>query len=108
MMRMGNDCNSSLPLAPVETKANRDTSDIANDAEVDDGLIHHSLHSTVRAEGPERIAGEWWRRAVERAAVRDYYRVEDEAGDRFWLYRRGDGMRLETGDLSWFLHGKVA
>ncbi|MEG8040693.1 hypothetical protein QP166_15625 [Sphingomonas sp. LR60] len=64
-----------------------------------------TTHRIVRAEGPERVAGEWWRRAPERMAVRDYYRVEDEAGQRFWLFRRGDGMRSETGDLSWFLHG---
>ncbi|RDE06121.1 DNA polymerase Y family protein [Sphingomonas aracearum] len=63
-------------------------------------------HRVVRADGPERIAGEWWRRSAERLAVRDYYRVEDEAGDRFWLYRRGDGVRAETGDLAWFLHGR--
>lgn len=62
-------------------------------------------HRIVHAEGPERIAGEWWRRAPERLAVRDYFRVEDEAGQRFWLFRRGDGLRGETGDLTWFLHG---
>ncbi len=62
-------------------------------------------HSVVRADGPERIAGEWWRRASERTAIRDYFHVEDDAGARFWLYRRGDGERLETGDLRWFLHG---
>ena len=62
-------------------------------------------HRVVRAEGPERVPGEWWRRAAERQAVRDYFRVEDEAGQRFWLFRRGDGVRGETGDLSWFIHG---
>jgi len=62
-------------------------------------------HRVVRAEGPERIAGEWWRRAPERQAVRDYFRVEDDEGQRFWLYRRGDGVRGETGDLAWFIHG---
>lgn len=62
-------------------------------------------HRIVRADGPERILGEWWKRAAERDSVRDYYRVEDEAGQRFWLFRRGDGVRSETGDLSWYLHG---
>ncbi len=62
-------------------------------------------HLVVRAEGPERVVGEWWRRAAERQAVRDYFRVEDQAGQRFWLFRRGDGVRGETGDLSWFVHG---
>ena len=58
-----------------------------------------------RADGPERIRGEWWRREAEVAAVRDYWRVEDEAGRRFWLYRRGDGVEAASGDLRWFLHG---
>ena len=62
-------------------------------------------HRVRRADGPERIAGEWWRRDGEWRAVRDYWAVEDEAGQRFWLYRRGDGTHAATGDLAWFLHG---
>jgi protein ImuB len=58
-----------------------------------------------RANGPERIHGEWWRRDAEAPAVRDYFQVEDEEGRRFWLFRRGDGVDPATGDLSWFLHG---
>ena len=58
-----------------------------------------------RADGPERIWGEWWRRDAEALAARDYWRVEDEAGRRFWLYRRGDGVDPASGDLRWFLHG---
>jgi protein ImuB len=57
------------------------------------------------ADGPERIAGEWWRRDAETVALRDYWQVEDAAGRRFWLYRRGDGMDPATGDLRWFVHG---
>lgn len=64
------------------------------------------VHVIVRADGPERITGEWWKRAAERDAVRDYFRVEVEDGRRFWLFRRGDGERDETGDLSWYLHGR--
>ena len=62
-------------------------------------------HQVRRADGPERIAGEWWRRPGELLAVRDYFRLEDETGRRFWLFRRGDGEDAQTGDLSWFLHG---
>jgi protein ImuB len=62
-------------------------------------------HRVRRADGPERIAGEWWKRAGEMRSVRDYFRVEDEAGQRFWLFRRGDGDDPATGDLRWFLHG---
>lgn len=61
------------------------------------------------AEGPERISPEWWRHAfepedpAEAIAERDYYRVEDEAGARFWLFRAGP-----YGGESpprWWLHG---
>jgi protein ImuB len=62
-------------------------------------------HRVRRADGPERIFGEWWRRDGEMRAVRDYWAVEDEAGERFWLYRSGDGVEPETGNLAWFLHG---
>lgn len=62
-------------------------------------------HRVVRADGPERIYGEWWKRVGEADAVRDYFQVEDEAGRRFWLFRRGDGESPATGDLSWYLHG---
>ena len=59
----------------------------------------------VADDGPERIHGEWWRRPNELWAVRDYFRVEAEGGERFWLFRRGDGVAASTGDLSWYLHG---
>lgn len=58
-----------------------------------------------RADGPERIFGEWWRHDGELDAVRDYFQLEDDAGGRFWVFRRGDGERSLTGDLSWWLHG---
>ncbi|MGE3292335.1 MAG: DUF6504 family protein [Geminicoccaceae bacterium] len=58
-----------------------------------------------RADGPERVFGEWWDRDAERTAVRDYFRVEDEAGERYWLYRAGDGEHAATGSQRWFLHG---
>ncbi len=62
-------------------------------------------HRLTAADGPERIFGEWWKSDSETFAVRDYFRVEDEQGRRFWLYRRGDGANPATGDGSWFLHG---
>ncbi|MCT8999931.1 Y-family DNA polymerase [Chelativorans intermedius] len=58
-----------------------------------------------RADGPERIRGEWWKRDAEMSTVRDYFRVEDEAGERYWLFRSGDGERGESGSQKWFLHG---
>ncbi len=62
----------------------------------------------VRADGPERVFGEWWRRDVECDAVRDYFVVEDETGERFWLYRSGDGETPATGNMRWFIHGIFA
>ena len=62
-------------------------------------------HRVRHADGPERIAGEWWKRDGEMRSVRDYFRVEDEDGQRFWLFRRGDGEDATTGDRRWFLHG---
>ena len=62
-------------------------------------------HRVRHADGPERIAGEWWKRNGEMRSVRDYFRVEDEEGRRFWLFRRGDGEDPATGDHRWFLHG---
>jgi protein ImuB len=62
-------------------------------------------HRVRHADGPERIAGEWWKRGGEMRSVRDYFRVEDEEGRRFWLFRRGDGDDPATGDRRWFLHG---
>ena len=58
-----------------------------------------------RADGPERIFGEWWKRDQELLAVRDYFRLEDEAGERFWVFRTGDGEHADTGSHRWFLHG---
>jgi protein ImuB len=59
-----------------------------------------------RADGPERIYGEWGRRDAEMWAVRDYFQVEDEAGERFWLFRAGDGLDARTGSQAWFIHGR--
>lgn len=66
-------------------------------------------HRIRRAEGPERIGAEWWRAAwadndIDR--VRDYYRVEDEAGARYWLFRTG--LYGHDRPTKWFLHGVFA
>ena len=68
-------------------------------------------HTIVRAEGPERVAMEWWR-SQEAMPTRDYFRVEDEVGVRFWLYRDGlygeivkDGKAVQP---DWFVHGLFA
>jgi len=62
------------------------------------------VHDVVRVEGPERIAPEWWR---ERAStrLRDYYRVEDREGRRYWIYREGLFGDGRGGEPIWYLHG---
>jgi protein ImuB len=63
-------------------------------------------YEVARAEGPERIACEWWQDG--RASyTRDYFRVEDRQGYRFWLFRHGLYER-ETGSPKWYMHGLFA
>jgi len=62
----------------------------------------HIQHRIAFADGPERIGPEWWRPDTSSKA-RDYYRVEDLAGRRFWLYREGLYGTAEAP--RWFLHG---
>jgi protein ImuB len=68
-------------------------------------------HKVVKVEGPERIADEWWRPRPSGKVmaanivppVRDYYRIEDNDGVRFWLFRDGP-----LNAAKWFLHGFCA
>ena len=62
-----------------------------------------TLSTVTGAEGPERIATEWWRDGAD-AQTRDYYLVEDSSGRRLWLYREGIPGR-ETAAPRWFVHG---
>lgn len=62
------------------------------------------LHDIARAEGPERIAPPWW--TSRQAPTRDYYRVEDRRGRRFWIFRRGLYGEVETPE--WYIHGVFA
>ena len=68
---------------------------------------HGVLHEVALAEGPERIAPEWWRQVdghlPGHGLTRDYYRVEDGEGCRFWLFRHG--LFEERGDPAWYVHG---
>jgi protein ImuB len=95
-------------------------------AEVPDGpprrfRWRRTAHDVTRYEGPERIAGEWWRVGIDRLSdpeasatrprkpllTRDYFRVEDVRGRRFWLFRHGL-YDTETTDPTWYLHGLFA
>jgi protein ImuB len=56
----------------------------------------------VKADGPERIEQEWW---LQQGEHRDYYRVEDQAGNRYWLFRLG---HYHEKIYQWFIHGFFA
>lgn len=80
-------------------------------AEVPDGPPQHfrwrgRLHEVVRSEGPERIAPPWWQDGTP-ALTRDYYRIEDSHGRRYWLFRHGLYDR-ETAQPAWYVHGVFA
>ncbi len=63
-------------------------------------FIGHQKHRVMRLEGPERLTAEWWREPSSRYGTRDYYRIEDDKGFRFWIFCD----RSEH----WFLHGHFA
>jgi protein ImuB len=82
-------------------------------AEVPDGpplrfRWRRALHEVIAAEGPERIEGAWW--SEHGGPARDYFRVEDKTGLRFWLFRAGLYRDLAQGTAAptWFLHGMFA
>jgi protein ImuB len=87
-------------------------------ATVPDGPPHQftwrrALHAVVRVEGPERIAMEWWKQDG-KTLTRDYFRVEDAEGLRFWIFRDGlykSELKDEEGrpvPANWFVHGLFA
>ncbi|AOM80195.1 Y-family DNA polymerase [Pedobacter steynii] len=60
------------------------------------------VHKIRKADGPERIEREWW---IEQGLIRDYYRVEDEQGARYWVFRSG---QYKDDQPEWFIHGFFA
>lgn len=63
-----------------------------------------NVHEVVCVEGPERIAPEWWRMRGS-TRLRDYYRIEDVKGARYWIYRHGIVGDGRGGMPDWFLQG---
>lgn len=56
-------------------------------------------HRAVMTIGPERISARWW--LVPRPTPpRDYFKVQDEAGRWWWLFRQAGGT------ARWFVHGR--
>ncbi len=70
-------------------------------------IWRRQTHRVARYEGPERIAPEWWKDRPG-TRLRDYFKIEDQAGRRFWLYREGLHEDGRGGDPRWFLHGMFA
>jgi protein ImuB len=66
-------------------------------------IYKNKIHHIKKADGPERIEREWW---IEAGEHRDYYYVEDEKGQRFWLFRSGHYSGDRTDQ--WFIHGFFA
>ncbi len=100
--------DSLAPTRPIRLFARPEPIEAV--AEVPDGppvrfRWRHVLHEVAQAEGPERIAMEWWRDADNRALTRDYFRVESREGVRVWLFREG---LFGSGPTRWFLHGVFA
>ena len=100
-------------LAPRPLRLLQKPEPIEAVAEVPDGpplrfRWRRALHEVIAAEGPERIEGAWW--SEHGGAARDYFRVEDKAGLRFWLFRAGLYRNIVPGASppTWFLHGTFA
>jgi protein ImuB len=103
------DFRSSLRSRPLLLLARPEPAEAV--AEIPDGPPRSFTWRRVRhrvrlADGPERIAPEWWRETGESASARtrDYFSVETEEGRRFWVFREGL-YGLEPGAPRWFVHG---
>jgi protein ImuB len=66
----------------------------------------HRIHKIKHATGPERMRDEWWRAANEIGEIRDYFKVENERGERFWIYR--DNRLTQNSTYRWYMHGFFA
>ncbi|MEA2880715.1 MAG: protein ImuB [Hyphomicrobiales bacterium] len=101
--------DSNAPTRPIRLFARPEPVEAV--AEVPDGppvqfTWRRMRHVVAHAEGPERIAMEWWRNAAGAALTRDYFRVESREGVRVWLFHEWptDPQR----QVRWFVHGVFA
>ncbi len=102
---------SPLLAAARPIRLLRDPEPVTASAEVPDGppisfRWRRALYRVARSEGPERIAPEWWRDPPGTPA-RDYFRVEDDVGHRYWLFREGT-YGPEAAPPRWFVQGIFA
>ncbi|MGN6638299.1 MAG: Y-family DNA polymerase [Mucilaginibacter sp.] len=66
-------------------------------------IYNGEKHNIIKSDGPERIEREWW---LDNGKQRDYYQVEDESGQRYWLFRSGHYTDEQLPQ--WFIHGFFA
>ncbi len=101
---------TSKPPRPVLLLAKPELLEVL--AEVPEGpparfTWRHVTRRVVKAEGPERIEPEWWREIGRSSGsrTRDYYRIEDNEGHRYWVFR--EGLYQDSADRTpcWYLHG---
>lgn len=112
MQRQGKAAAATAPAGRVRPiRLLRHPEPVEASAEVPDGppfsfRWRRALYRVSRAEGPERIEPEWWL-GDGCGAPRDYFRIEDGEGRRYWLYREGLYGRGEAMPR-WFMHGIFA
>ena len=92
----------TLFRTPVEIRVVSEPSDECMGDPRQFNFQSHVYHLT-QITGPERIAGEWWRGHNH---TRDYYDVEDEDGQRFWIFRVTREQSKEKISARWFMHGR--
>jgi protein ImuB len=85
----------SLFPKPVEIRVTVDPFNAAYGRPMQFVQGHNHVHRLTQVIGPERIGGQWW---DGHDKTRDYFDVEDETGQRYWLFRVNESRR-------WFLHG---
>ena len=111
-IRWENPAAGEPPLRPIHLFDPPQLIKVAG-AEVPDGpprrfQWRQSQHDIARFEGPERIAPEWWTLpSGKKGLTRDYFRVEDVRGRRFWIFRHGL-YECERKHPDWYLHGLFA
>jgi protein ImuB len=101
--------DSLNPTRPIRLFARPEP--IEATAEVPDGppaqfTWRQVRHVVLHAEGPERIAMDWWRDEMGHILMRDYFRVESREGVRVWLFR--EGLHDPQKPTRWFMHGVFA
>ena len=101
--------DSPFPTRPIRLFARPEPVDAT--AELPDGAPaqftwRRVRHVVARAEGPERIAMQWWRDEAGRTLMRDYFRVESRDGVRVWLFHEWPADPHLAP--RWFVHGVFA